>query len=686
MTARTARSPLVWLGGLLAVYLTVPLIAFFVRFGHSDQRGFGTPGLWSALRTSVESATIATLIIAVFGIPLAHALVRHRGRGASVVGMAVQLPLALPPVMSGILLIYLVGPYTTIGRFFHGRLTNSVAGVVIAQVFVAAPFLVIAARSAFASVDPSLDDLAATLGHHPLIRFFKVNLAAAAPGIRAGLLLTWLRAIGEYGANVVVAYHPYSLPVFTYVQFSGSGIPTTQAPTVLVLVAAAAALLVSQMRRPAWLSPSVAIPEPRPPQIRRPTPVAFDIDVNVGTFRVRIGHRASSHRLAILGPSGSGKSVTLRALAGLLGPRAGEVRFAGTPVETVAPEWREVGYVPQSLGLFPNRTVWQQLMFAAGADPAVAAWWLETLGISELRDRFPDQLSGGQRQRVSLAQALAREPGLILLDEPFSALDAPVRDELRRELRRLQRDAGLSTVLVTHDPEEAALLADEILVISAGRLLQAGPAPAVYRHPASPQVARLLGIQNIVAGTVAGDGLIAAGAMTIPADTRGLAAGTAVRWCVRAEHVEVLDPLPVWSGNGGGRSAGASRRWGGAGEGRSGEWAGAGSGSDGEGGGAGGSGEWAGGGAGSGAPGAEYGEADADVIDAADLGAVTSLTVRPAGGPELRVRTPIALGLSAGDRCAIRVPAERITVWPAQDKDPALGDTPLLPDPAKSKC
>jgi ABC-type sulfate transport system permease component len=156
------RSPLAWLGGLLALYLAVPLVAFFIRVSSSHQRGFATPGLWSALRTSVESATIATAVIAVVGIPLAFVLARHRGPWASLVSGVVALPLAVPPVMSGILLIYLVGPYTTVGKFFGGRLTGSVAGIVLAQVFVAAPFLVLSARASFDAVDRSLEDLAAS--------------------------------------------------------------------------------------------------------------------------------------------------------------------------------------------------------------------------------------------------------------------------------------------------------------------------------------------------------------------------------------------------------------------------------------------------------------------------------------------------------------------------------------------
>ena len=256
--------------------------------------------------------------------------------------------------------------------------------------------------------------------------------------------------------------------------------------------------------------------------------MSFDLDVTVGSFRLAVAHQAASHRIAILGPSGAGKSIMLRALAGLLGPGAGEVRYSGQLVSAVPVEARDLGYVPQSMALFPDRTVWQQLLFAPRADPRRAAWWLGTLHLGGLQDRLPDQLSGGQRQRVSLARALSHSPRLVLLDEPFSSLDAPVREELRRELRRLQNDAGLSTVLVTHDPEEAALLADEILVIDGGQLLQAGPRAEVFSRPASPAVARLLGIQNLATGVVAGPGEITAGTLRIAAATGDLPAGSEI--------------------------------------------------------------------------------------------------------------------------------------------------------------
>jgi ABC-type Fe3+/spermidine/putrescine transport system ATPase subunit/ABC-type sulfate transport system permease component len=606
VTHRPTRSPLTWLGGLLALYLLVPIVAFVIRLAGSNERGFDTPGLWDAVRVSVESATISTALIAVFGIPMAYWLAHSRGPVAKSVGVLVQLPLALPPIMSGIVLIYLVGPYTRLGELFNGGLTDSVTGIVIAQTFVSAPFLIISARSAFELVDPALDGMAAALGRGPLARFFLVSLRAAGPGIRAGVPLTWLRGLGEYGATVLLAYHPYSLPVYVFVQFSSTGIPDTQAPTALALAIAVVVIALNQTRWPSRLRRVRQVPSPRSPGPRPPTTVAFDLDTRVGLFRLRLRHRATNHRVAILGPSGSGKSMTLRGIAGFLGPGAGPVEYGDEPVTHVLVERRHIGYVPQTLSLMPGRTVWQQLMFAPDADPHLAAWWLKTLHLDGLEDRLPHQLSGGQRQRVSLAQALTHQPRMVLLDEPFSALDAPVRDELRRELRRLQIDMGLSTVLVTHDPEEAALLADEILVIDNGQLLQAGPRAEVYQRPASPQVARLLGIQNMYNGTVIGPGELTTAGTPITADTAGLAPATAVGWCIRPEHVRI-DARGRYQGT---------------------------------------------------------------ITDFADVGTATTFTVRLADGLELNARSTNALDLAVGASYSVDLDPLAIKLWAETAPDP----------------
>jgi molybdate transport system permease protein len=526
VTISRAPRPLYWLGALLILYLAYPVGAFAVRVIDGSNEGWNVPGLWSALGVSVAGATISVGIGVLAGIPLAYLLAHRRGWLSSAVSVVVQLPLAVPPLISGILLIYIAGPYSFLGQLSGERLTQTMYGVVIAQSFVSAPFLVVVARSAFRAVDPSLAEVAATLGHGPMARFLRVDVPAASDGLRTGMILMWLRAFGEYGTTVVLAYHPYSLPIYVDNLFSSAPLSQAEAPTILAFGVAALAVAAGRIPGPARLRRR-PVPAPLAPVPAPPVPVGFDLDAAVGTFRLRVTHQEGGHRLAIVGPSGAGKSVALRVLAGLLGPGAGTVTYGGADVTGIAPRQRGIGYVPQGFGLLPGRTVWQQAVFGVHADPARAAWWLETLHLGGLLDRLPEQLSGGQRQRVSLARALACDPRVVLLDEPFSALDAPVRAELRRELRRLQRDAGLSTVLVTHDPEEAAMLADEIVVVKDGRVLQSGSCRAVYQRPASAEIGRLLGIDNLFE-TAAGGWL-----------PDGLAADTPVLWQVPPEALRI---------------------------------------------------------------------------------------------------------------------------------------------------
>ncbi len=531
------------LAGLLVIYLLVPVIAFVVRLvgnqaSHTGQ-STGSPGLARAVAVSVETASIAVGVIAVLGIPLGYLLARSRSRISQIAGVLVQLPLALPPLVSGILLIYIVGPYSFLGRLFDGALTDTRAGIVLAQIFVAAPFLIVAARSAFATVDADLDDVAATLGHTPLPRFARVWLPIAAPGIAAGLLLSWLRAFGEFGATVILAYHPYSLPVFTFVQFGSTGLAAILSPVAAALAAAAVVLVLAATlpRLAGHRSPAPRLAAPRPPRhTRSDRSLSFDLEARLGDFELDVGYQPAGRSLALLGPSGAGKTLTLRMLAGLVtGSRSdvalGSQQFSGLPAAA-----RGIGYLPQDAALLPHQPVWRQVTFGVDADRGVAAFWLSRLGIGHLLDRRPAQLSGGQRRRVALVRALARKPQLLLLDEPSTGLDIAVRDQLRRDLRDLQAETGLTTVVVTHDPEEAALLADEVLLIWDGRLLQAGNQHQVFRQPSSPVAARLLGIGNQAAGTIREESL-ETGGLCLPLSESHPPPGTSVSWCIRAEHL-----------------------------------------------------------------------------------------------------------------------------------------------------
>jgi len=539
---RRAASPLPWLGGLLALYLLAPLLAFLLRLRHGVS---SAPGVGPALVTSLLTASIATAVIALLGVPLAYLLARARRPSARALEALLALPLALPPLMSGLLLLYVLGPHTAAGRLFDGRLTETRAGIVLAQTFVAAPFLLISARAAFAELDPALEDVAATLGLGRLARFARVAVPGAAVGISAGLLLSWLRAFGEFGATVIVAYHPYSLPVFTFVQFDATGVPATVLPILLALGAALVVLLTVAFRPPRPRRSSL-IATPRPPHRGPPAePLRFTLQATVGSFELEVAHAASAPFVALLGPSGAGKTFTLRLLAGLADAGAGEVMLGGRRLHGLAPEDRGIGYVPQSPALMPRRSVWQQVTLGPHARPELAAWWIERLGLQGLEQRYPQELSEGQRRRVALTRALAREPRLLLLDEPLTGLDTAVRRRLRRELRVVQREAGISTVIVTHDPEEAALLAEEIVLLDGGRVLQAGPTRTLFDSPCSPAVAELLGVENTHTGRVLAPDLIACGGVELPAATGALAVGSEVLWRVRPESLRPAAEGPL---------------------------------------------------------------------------------------------------------------------------------------------
>lgn len=551
-----APAALPWLGGLLAIYLIAPLGAGIAAAVSADWRAADMAALARAALTSVLSASLATLVIALFGIPLGYLLARRRGRAVAALGLVVQLPLALPPLSSGILLLFLIGYDSPLGRLTGGALTDSFIGIVLSQTFVAAPFLVIAARSAFAAVDPVLEEVAATLGRDRLSIFLSISLPLAWPATAAGLLLAWLRAFGEFGATVMVAYHPYSLPVYTYVAFGAQGLPAMLPivlPTLVIALSllALAGILSQRPPIPAFRArreiPPARAPRPPAPIPRRAEGVPLDLrlEKRLGDFRLDIAWSSAARRLAILGPSGSGKTLTLKLMAGIEALDGGCITLAGAELSGLPPARRGVAYVPQNYGLFPHLSVAEQLLFPAGADPRLGRRWIERLRLEGLEDRLPAALSLGQQQRVAVARALVRQSRLMLLDEPFSALDAPLRADLRRELLALQGELEATTILVTHDPQEAALLADELLVLEGGRVLQSGSAAAVFRRPAGERVARLLGAQNAAEGVAVEGGLIAiGGGVALAAAGPSFEPGTRVGWNAPPERIRLVADGP----------------------------------------------------------------------------------------------------------------------------------------------
>src|SRR5262249_23966717 len=421
-------------------------------------------------------------------------------------------------------------------------------------------------------------------------------------------LLACRRAFPEFGAKIILAYPPYSLPVFTFVQFDASGLPATMLPIASALAAALVLLALASLRAGRRRPSHEQLPPPQAPSLaaRQPALLDFAIARYLDGFCLAIAHTAKCRRLAVLGPSGAGKTLTLRILAGLAPPDPRSHVHAGSRrLDELPAERREIGYVPQSAALLPWRTVWRQVTFGPTASPSLAAWWLRRLGLSGLERRYPDELSGGQARRVAIARALAIEPSLLLLDEPFTGIDAPLRDRLRRDLRRLQLETEIATVIVTHDPQEAAMLADEIIVLSGGRVLQAGSGQAVFDAPDSPGVARLIGIANAHRGAVLAPGAIDSNGLAVRARTRALGPGSEVVWSVRPERISLT-------------------------------------------------------------PDGHY---EATLIDDVDLGATRELLVSIGNYLELLIRTDRRCPLEIKAHYRIDIPAEDIHVWPAARED-----------------
>jgi iron(III) transport system ATP-binding protein len=328
--------------------------------------------------------------------------------------------------------------------------------------------------------------------------------------------------------------------------------------------------------------------------------------------------------VCFLGPSGCGKTTLLRAVAGLDIQTSGRILQGGRDISALPASERDFGIVFQSYALFPNLTVEANVgygLVSAGKDrQAIAARVKELLGLVGLADqgrKYPAQLSGGQQQRVALVRALAMSPGLLLLDEPLSALDARVRVHLRQELKALQRRIRVTTIMVTHDQEEALAIADRIVVMNHGVIEQVGSPIDIYRQPATAFVADFVGTMNFLEGEVLDRARVRLGALTLAHDGApdGAAAGAPVLVAVRPEDVAVRGITP--------ESANAF---------------------------------------------------PAEVRDMEFLGSFFRATVAPADGSGLVLTADFSinavrdLGIAPGSRLTVALPVDRIRVLPRQDR------------------
>ncbi|MFF1924679.1 ABC transporter permease [Streptomyces sp. NPDC058221] len=570
---------------LLAIaFLLLPLIGILARTSWGDLGTHLTsPGTTQALKLSLLVSFWALGLSLVLGVPLAWLLARTDFPGKTFVRSLVLLPMVLPPTVGGVALLLGFGRRGLIGPWledtFGITLPFHTSGAVLAATFVAMPFLVISLEGALGGLRPRYEETASSLGASPVRVFFTVTLPMVAPGLAAGAALTWARALGEFGATITFAGNlpgtTQTLPLQVYLLLQDN--PEAATSVSLLLLAIAMLVLIGLRGRwtgtpsaaPAGVPAPVDEPPPGPsPDIRTDPPGKGDADgtldswplhAEVTGFNELTLDADAGTTIAVVGPNGAGKTTLLRALLGLT-PRAhAALRLGELDVSALPTHRRGVAWVPQDGALFPHLGALANTAYglrAQGVPRAEARrraqQWLDRLGVGHLSARKPSQVSGGQAQRIALARALATRPRLLLLDEPLAALDQTTRAQVRHTLRTHLAGFGGVCLIVTHDPVETVSLADRVLVLDDGRVLQDAPPGEVTRHPRSPWVARMLG-RNAWPGTATADGLeLRDGGLLVLADP--LPAGAPALAVIAPEAVSVHraepggSPRNIWAG------------------------------------------------------------------------------------------------------------------------------------------
>jgi len=594
------RSLILLAAAIIGVFVIIPLANVFYE---ALAKGPGTywknlvadPDTRHAILLTLTVAPVAVVANLIFGVSAAWLIARFRFPGRALLTTLIDLPFAVSPVVAGLIFVLIFGLQGYLGPWLREhdiKIIFATPGLILATAFVTFPFVareLIPLMEAFGAEE---EVAAVSLGARGWQMFRRVTLPNIKWGLLYGVILCNARAMGEFGAVYVVSGHiagqTDTMPLRVEKLFQEYNLPGSFAVASLLTSLALVTLLVKtalewktrqelESRRREALADTEAAAAAKNAPVARLQPLARSVlpsargnqpdrsqeEVGVGISVKQVTKRFGDFvaldnvslevphgsLLALLGPSGSGKTTLLRIIAGLDVPNEGSIHYEDEDATHRKPRERNVGFVFQHYALFRHMTVFENVAFGLRVrrwkEPHIRDRVHELLSLVQLESfgqQLPSQLSGGQRQRVALARALAAEPRVLLLDEPFGALDAKVRQELRQWLRRLHDEIHVTSVFVTHDQEEAFEVADKVVVMNHGRVEQVGTPEEVFEQPANAFVMDFLGNVNVFQGRVeAGRAVLEHFDAAYSDDTRGESKPASVY--VRPHELEI-DRVP----------------------------------------------------------------------------------------------------------------------------------------------
>ncbi|HEY9617243.1 MAG TPA: molybdate ABC transporter permease subunit [Microcoleaceae cyanobacterium] len=485
--------------------------------------------LWISLKVSL----LATVLTFLTGVGAAYWMLGYRGKGKSLLEGIFVSPLILPPTVVGFLLLLFFGKYGPAGQLlmsFDFSVVFTWYGAVLTAMVVSFPLMYRTALGAFEQVDRNLLAVARTLGASEWTVFRQVMLPLALPGVLAGTVLAFARALGEFGATLMLAGNipgqTQTIPMAIYFAVEAGAMNEAWFWVVVIISMSLSGIFAVnfwQEQRQKRRSRNVSTVRQAIAVTRRDAVVAkidsfppahsrsgltVNLSKRLANFDLDLAFDVTESTLGILGGSGAGKSMLLRCIAGMESPTSGQIGLNGRVLFdakhsiNVPSRDRRIGFLVQNYALFPHMTVAKNIAFGLPktlssrevrqrVEAQLAAMQLQGYG-----DRYPTQLSGGQQQRVALARALASEPEVLLLDEPFSALDTHLRSQMEQEMTTRLRSFNGVSLLVTHNLEEAYRVCQNLLVLDKGQVLASGSKYEVFDHPGVLGVAQLTGCKN----------------------------------------------------------------------------------------------------------------------------------------------------------------------------------------------